>query len=186
MRAAEEIRYLILAAQRDGNRQLSQALRPLGITPSQAEVLRLLADRQPLTLNSLGELLVCESGTSPSRLVDRLVAAGLVSRDAASHDRRAVEVALTQAGRRLVEGIVAIEEQLYGAIDEAGRDHDVEVVLRYLRTLVAGQPAGLAVLRRAHRRQRECRPGTATEVSEHVASKHVRATSTQVHDISPS
>jgi DNA-binding MarR family transcriptional regulator len=150
MRAAEEIRYLVLAAQRDGNRQLAQALRPLGVTPSQAEVLRLLADRQPLSLTSLGELLVCESGTNPSRLVDRLVAANLVNRDTGSHDRRAIEVTLTPAGKRLVKRVTKIEEQMYRGIDEAGTGHDIEAVLSYLRTLVAGQPAGLAVSRRAH------------------------------------
>ena len=96
MRSAEEVRYLILAAQREGNRQLAQALRPLGLTPSQAEVLRLLGDRQPLTLTGLGELLVCESGTNPSRLVDRLVTAGLVHRTESPHDRR--QVALTLSG----------------------------------------------------------------------------------------
>jgi hypothetical protein len=48
------------------------ALRPLGVTPAQAEVLQVLADRQPLTLTGFGELLVCESGTNPSRLIDWL------------------------------------------------------------------------------------------------------------------
>ena len=148
MRPAEEIRYLILAAQRDGNRQLAQQLRPLGLTPSQAEVLRLLADQQPLTLTSLGELLVCESGTNPSRLVDRLVEAGLVSRDTASHDRRSVEIRLTATGKRLAKRVLAIEEKLYRAIDDAGRGHDVAAVLGFLRAFVAGQPAGLAVERR--------------------------------------
>ena len=52
-------------------------LRPLGVTPAQAEVLQVLADRQPLTLTGLGELLVSESGTNPSRLTGRLVTAGL-------------------------------------------------------------------------------------------------------------
>lgn len=88
MRVAEELRYLILAIQREGNRLLAAELRPLGVTPSQAEVLRVLSDHQPLTLNALGELLVCETGNSPSRLVDRLVAQDLVQRDTDPHDRR--------------------------------------------------------------------------------------------------
>jgi DNA-binding MarR family transcriptional regulator len=155
MRAAEEIRYLILAAQRDGNRQLAQQLRPLGLTPSQAEVLRLLADRQPLTLTSLGELLVCESSSNPSRLVDRLVEAGLVRRETLSHDRRAVEITLTAQGKRLVKRIVAIEEQMYRAIDDASSGHDIAAVLGFLRAFVAGQPAGLAVRRRTELTKKE-------------------------------
>ena len=69
MRAVEELRYLILAAQREGNRLLAQGLRALGLTPSQAEVLRILSDHQPLTLSALGGLLVCDSGQSPSCLL---------------------------------------------------------------------------------------------------------------------
>ena len=149
MRPAEEIRYLILAAQREGNRQLASALRPMGLTPAQAEAVRLLADRQPLTLTGLGELLVCESGTNPSRLIDRLVTAGLVQRRESSLDRRQVELTLTPDGQHRATQIAQIEEQLYDFIDTAGAGHDIRPVLAYLRALVASQPAGLAVQRRA-------------------------------------
>ncbi|GHO54498.1 hypothetical protein KSB_29730 [Ktedonobacter robiniae] len=42
MQPAEELRYLILAAQREGERILTEVLRPLDLTPSQAEVLHVL------------------------------------------------------------------------------------------------------------------------------------------------
>jgi DNA-binding MarR family transcriptional regulator len=148
MRVAEELRFLILAAQREGNRQLAQGLKRLGVTPAQAEVLRLLQDRQPLTLSGLGELLVCESGSNPSRLVDRLVLAGLVNRVEAAHDRRQVDLTLTAAGRRLARQVVAVEERLYRDLEAAGADHDLDSVIAYLRTLVAGRPAGEAITRR--------------------------------------
>ena len=38
MQPVEELRYLMLAVQREGNRTLTEALRPLDLTPSQAEV----------------------------------------------------------------------------------------------------------------------------------------------------
>ena len=75
MRRAELLRYLVLAAQREGNLRLARELRGPTLTSSQAELLRVLADREPLTPTGLGELLTCESGTNPSRLVDRLDAA---------------------------------------------------------------------------------------------------------------
>ena len=90
------------------------------MTPSQAEVLRLLADRQPLTLSGLGELLVCESGANPSRLVDRLVAAHLIDRVEARHDRRTVELTLTSAGRQVADRVAEIEERLYEELEAAG------------------------------------------------------------------
>ena len=79
MERADELRYLILAAQREGSRLFSEQIRPLGLTPSQAEVLSVLYEVQPLSLIELGSRLVCETG-SPSRLVDGLVKAGLVAK----------------------------------------------------------------------------------------------------------
>jgi DNA-binding MarR family transcriptional regulator len=149
----EEVRFLILAAQREGNRRLARELRPLGITPAQAEVLRLLAERQPLTLSGLGELLVCESGSNPSRLVDRLVAAGLVQRVTSSQDRRQVELKLTESGGEIARGVAVVEAELHRGIEAAGAGYDLAGVLGFLRSLVAGQSAGDAVARRAGRPQ---------------------------------
>jgi DNA-binding MarR family transcriptional regulator len=148
MRPAEEVRYLVLAAQREGNRRLAQALRPLGVTPSQAEALRLLYEEQPLSLSGLGELLVCESGVSPSRLVDRMVAAGLVRRETARHDRRHVELSLTEEGGRLARQVGDIETQLYEQIDAALAGHALPEITGFLWALVTDQPAGEALHRR--------------------------------------
>jgi len=144
MRAAEQFRYLVLAAQREGNRQLQQALAPLGLSPSQAEVLRILGDHEPLSLSALGELLVCESGTNPSRLVDGLVVAGLVERVPGT-DRRRVELTLTIAGREREAQVGVIENAMYDAIDEVITSGDV---LAVLRNASAGSPSGSAVAKR--------------------------------------
>ncbi|MCS5717809.1 winged helix DNA-binding protein [Herbiconiux sp. CPCC 205763] len=119
MRRAEQIRYLVLALQREGDRQLASALRPLGLTPSQAEAIRVVAEFGPLSLQHVGRLLICENGTNPSRLIDRLVDAGLVSREVAPDDRRRVTLSLTPAGRAAETAVRAIEEQLYQQIDAA-------------------------------------------------------------------
>jgi DNA-binding MarR family transcriptional regulator len=148
MHKAEELRYLILAAQREGNRMLAQALKPLGVTPSQAEVLSLLRSRQPLSLNGLGDLLVCESGSSPSRLVDRLVAAGLVMRQVDDVDRRHIRLSLTPEGTRVAGEIATIENELHAAIDAMSAGHNVDEVSGFLWTLVGELPAGRALSRR--------------------------------------
>nr|WP_246425769.1 MarR family transcriptional regulator [Streptomonospora nanhaiensis] len=127
---------------------LARRLQPLGVTPSQAEVLRLLHDREPLTLKGIGELLVCESGGSPSRLVDRLHAAGLIERRVPDHDRRQVTLTLSAEGRRIAEHIAGIEEELYGRIDAAARGRPVEEVAAFLRSFVSGLPSGDALARR--------------------------------------
>jgi DNA-binding MarR family transcriptional regulator len=147
VRIAEELRYLVLAANTEGKRQLAQQLRPLGLTPSQAEVLRVLVDHAPLTLSGLGSLLVCESGSSPSRLVDRVVAQGLVNRRPGTNDGREVELTLTPEGERLAREVAAIEDAMYAAIDAITPD-EIPVALDFLRTFVSGSPSGDALARR--------------------------------------
>jgi DNA-binding MarR family transcriptional regulator len=147
VRIAEELRYLVLAANTEGKRQLAQQLRPLGLTPSQAEVLRVLADHAPLTLSGLGSLLVCESGSSPSRLVDRVVAQGLVNRRPGTNDGREIELTLTPEGERLSREVAAIEDAMYAAIDAITPD-EIPVALDFLRTFVSGSPSGDALARR--------------------------------------
>jgi MarR family transcriptional regulator, organic hydroperoxide resistance regulator len=118
------------------------------VTPSQAEVLRVLRDHGPLTLSALGGLLVCETGNSPSRLVDRLVAQGLVQRDTDPHDRRYLALSLTAEGKELSRRIVAAEEVLHKAIDELVAGQPVDETITTLRTVAAAFPAGEALARR--------------------------------------
>jgi DNA-binding MarR family transcriptional regulator len=148
MRAAEELRYLILAIQREGNRLLAAELRQVGVTPSQAEVLRVLRDHGPLTLNALGGLLVCETGNSPSRLVDRLVTQGLIQRDTDPADRRYLTLGLTAEGRKVSRRIVAAENVLHDAIDERIAGRPIDQTIETLRALAAAFPAGEALARR--------------------------------------
>lgn len=149
MRTAERVRYAVLAAQREGNRWLAAQLRPIGLTPSQAEVLRVLGDHAPLSLSGLGSLLVCESGTNPSRLVDRLVEVELVSRAIPdSGDRRQVSLELTQEGRALEKQVAEIEQRLYADLDGIGSPQQLATLLEVLERLVAGRPAGTALAAR--------------------------------------
>ena len=149
VRPSEELRYAILALQREGNRGLIAALRPLGVTPAQAEVVRVLDDYQPLTLAGLGELLICESGTGPSRLVDRLVALGAVRRETSTTDRRSVTLSLTPAGRTLSSSIAGVENALYATIDAVTEGQPVDELLALARRMLAGSEAGGALARRA-------------------------------------
>ena len=148
MREAEHLRFAILAAQREGNRLLTQALKPHGITPSQAEVLSLLKQHGTLSLNGLGQLLVCESGTNPSRLVERTVAAGLVERRTDAEDRRYLQLSLTPEGERLATAVAGIEEDMYSFIDTVSSGLETDAVLEFLHSLVDTLPAGEALNKR--------------------------------------
>jgi DNA-binding MarR family transcriptional regulator len=148
MKVVEELRYLVLAIQREGNRLLAAELRPLGITPSQAEVLRVLRDHGPLTLNALGGLLVCETGNSPSRLVDRLVAQGLVKRGIDKVDRRYLALSLTPQGRALHRRIVTAENRLHRTMDDLVAGQALDETISTLRAVADAFPAGEALARR--------------------------------------
>jgi DNA-binding MarR family transcriptional regulator len=141
---AEEFRYLVLAAQREGNKMLLDALRPLGVTPAQAEALRVINEHGPLSLVDLGVLLVCET-SSPSRLVDNLVSAQLVDRVSAPGDRRRVVLSLTDTGRTTEAAVQEIEATLYEFIGHSLSDDELAATNSALRTIVAGRPAGIAV-----------------------------------------
>jgi DNA-binding MarR family transcriptional regulator len=79
--------------------------------------------------------LVAEAG-HPSRLVDRLVEAGLVERRTAGEDRRRVELALTAKGRRLERRAVAVRGEVMDFARAIIGDRDIEPVLELLREFV--------------------------------------------------
>ena len=144
----EELRYLVLAAQRDGNRLLATLLRPLGLTPAQAEVLTVLARAgRPLTVRELGDLLVCEPG-SPSRLVSSLAETGHIARRPHPEDGRASALELTTQGRRAAERVRAVEESFHEELRaQLTSRRDVEATIRTLRR-IAGDGASAGALRR--------------------------------------
>ena len=154
MKPAEELRYLILALQREGNRQLAEALRPIGLTPAQAEVMQVLDQFGELSLSELGERLVCETG-SPSRLVKSMVKANLLNRKSNPADGRALLLTLTPKGLDLISQVNQIEELYNQSVANLAENLPIplETALDVLHKLVAGTPAGQAVILRKKGRE---------------------------------
>jgi DNA-binding MarR family transcriptional regulator len=155
MNQPEEIRYLFLAVQREGNRFFAERLAELALTPAQAEVLRVLQDYQPLSLMGLGELLVCETG-SPSRLVNGLVEAGFVERIIPPTDRRMVTLTLTEQGQAMATRVQGIEAEMEAVIRQILETTTIPVreMMELLWKFIAGRPAGEALARRTGRQPR--------------------------------
>jgi DNA-binding MarR family transcriptional regulator len=130
-----EFALAVKAIQRELEQQANAAMRPLGLTAAQADALIVIGQAGPLSLGELGDLLIAESG-HPSRLVDRLVAAGLVERRPAAADRRRVELSLTARGRSVERRAAAARERLYELAREAIGDRDLAPALGLLRELV--------------------------------------------------
>jgi DNA-binding MarR family transcriptional regulator len=144
----------VKAAQREIERRMNDAMRPLGLTAAQADALVVIGQAGPLSLKDLGELLIAEAG-HPSRLVDRLVEAGLVERRAAGDDRRRVELSLTAQGRRLERRVTATREQAFAAGRELVADHDLEAALTVLRGLLEPTSFAELIARRLELLERE-------------------------------
>ena len=138
-RYPEELRYLILALQRQGNRRLNGLFRKLGLTTSQAEALEIIGTFGPMSTRDVGAYLVCESG-SPSRLLASLAAKGLTLSSRSTADKRATLHALTPEGRQVLGEIVKLERifeaELADTLNRASEAHPGNMLsqLAYLLT----------------------------------------------------
>jgi len=91
--------YLIFTAQQKiqthlGNVMMRENVR---VTPAQAGILFLLAEKDGMTMSELSRILSIDNSTLTG-LVDRLEKAGLARRDASPHDRRASHVYISPEG----------------------------------------------------------------------------------------
>jgi DNA-binding MarR family transcriptional regulator len=119
----------------------SQARReahPLGLTPTQLEILALLQRRfrGGAGLGELAEALAVTAATA-SAAVDALVRKGLVSKRRDRTDARAVELHLTPKGRRLDAGSSEWPEALMAAVDDLSGPERA-VLLRSLLKMIRG------------------------------------------------
>lgn len=122
-----------------GNRLFDRGLEPLGITGQHLGVLMTLHHLGPQVQARLSDPVQIDKATMV-RLVNDLEAAALVQRRPHPHDRRAVLVHLTDAGRDTVARATAIGEEvtarLFGVLMPAE-----QATLRELLTRIAAQAA---------------------------------------------
>jgi len=144
---AERLRYMILAAQRQGARMLEELLKPLGLTSSHYEVIRVLAGSEPLTLKELGERLICESG-SPSRLITHMESLGLVERRQSKADRRAVELVLTPKAEELSVRMEELEARFCDQLASLVADEDLRQLTDLFGKLLSPMPIADPLRRR--------------------------------------
>jgi DNA-binding MarR family transcriptional regulator len=151
-----ELALTVKAAQRALEQLTNEAMKPLGITGPQADAITVIGQAGPLSLKELGELLIAEAG-HPSRLVDRLVEAGLVERRT-GEDRRSIELSLTSKGRRLEKRILAVREQIRELALEVLGDRDIKPTLELLRHMLQVSPLAEVIERRRALFERDASP----------------------------
>lgn len=87
------------------------------ITPQQFNILRILRGSfpQPLSTLQIRERML-EKMSDTSRIVDRLIAKGLVKKLVCKKDRRLVDVIISEKGKKLLERLDARQDELDGAL----------------------------------------------------------------------
>lgn len=104
-------------------RWVVEALRSTGLTPAQFNVLRILRGARPEALPSgvIAERMVTRD-PDLTRLLDRLEAAGMVTKARDAGDRRVVNVHITRAGLRAVDAASGlVQKRLQEALGPLGR-----------------------------------------------------------------
>jgi DNA-binding MarR family transcriptional regulator len=116
-------------------------LEPLGLTHPQYLVMLALWGDEPLSVTELSRMLELDAATL-SRLLKRLEAAGLVSRDRNPDDERSLAIGLTPQGRELRTRALQVPATV---LERLGMDLDELVALRdRLTDVIAAAKAATA------------------------------------------
>lgn len=118
----EEVHIQVVLTAQVANRVLAEALKPSGLSPSQFNVLRILRGARPdaLPAGRIAERMV-NHDPDLTRLVDRLVANGLVEKSRDAADRRVVNVKITRPGVERVESASkSVSQAIRGALASIG------------------------------------------------------------------
>ena len=126
--------YDLAAAHRKLHTSLNAKLRSLGVQVETWRVLETLDSDAHHTMGELAEIVLMNPPTL-TKLVDRMVANGLVHRQLAPEDHRRVRLVLTDAGLELVEKIRhQVEVQNEDIVERLGKEN-AKLVQEALRSL---------------------------------------------------
>ena len=137
-RRPRRIGFLLAQAGAHASARFSKRVAELGLTPSEAGVIRLIGATPGLSQRLIAD----RTHTVPSRivqLIDGLESRGLVDRTRSAADRRNYELRLTEGGRHALRGLREVAEAHEAEIQDGLTAEQAE----QLATL-------LEVLRRAH------------------------------------
>ena len=126
--------YDLAAAHRKLHTSLNVKLKELGVQVETWRVLETLGSGESHTMGELAEIVLMNPPTL-TKLVDRMVANGLVHRQLAPEDHRRVRLALTDAGLGLIEKVRRrVEVQHQDILDRLGEEN-AKIVQQALRSL---------------------------------------------------
>jgi DNA-binding MarR family transcriptional regulator len=135
MPAEDRIIYLIFTAQQKLRTYLSNKMirENVRVTPAQAGILFLLAEKDGMTMGELSRILSIDNSTITG-LVDRLEKSGLVRRDASLNDRRALHVYINPEGRQEMDKAKNIIMKVNREIKDGFTVEELEAFKKVLRS----------------------------------------------------
>ena len=117
-------------------KNLAQAIRPLGLTPGQFPVLLALWERDGQSQKALVGITDVEQATMANTLA-RMERDGLIRREADPQDNRSRLVFLTERARALEPEATAVAEAIYARACEGLSSGQQEAMLSAMRVLIA-------------------------------------------------
>jgi DNA-binding MarR family transcriptional regulator len=133
---ADSVGYLVKHAQRAMHDRIESAFASQSVTFQQWIVLMHLRDGMAGTVAELCRSTRHDSGAM-TRLVDQLEQRGLIERQRKPGDRRVVDLALTPAGRKMVESLIPIAvDTLNHTLDGFSRQ-EVQQLQGFMRRIIA-------------------------------------------------
>lgn len=128
--------YLLARASHLVSSEFHARLAAAGIAVPVWRVLAVLYDRDDLVIGTLARMVLLKQPTL-SKVLDRMIADGLVIRSPATDDRRRVHVAITARGRDLVTGFLAEAKTRESAALEGVGATEIDTLKSVLRALIA-------------------------------------------------
>lgn len=138
MASTERFRAALSAASRSFKAAAAGRMRTMGVHPGQNFLLDALRERGELTTGELARHMYVEVPTA-TRMIQRMEAAGFLTRQPDPRDRRRVRVALTDEGKKAAEAMPAflaeVSEKALDGFTTAERDQVVQLLERMAANL---------------------------------------------------
>ena len=143
MPAEDRIIYLIFTAQQKLRTYLSNTMimENVRVTPAQAGILFLLAEKDGMTMSELSRILSIDNSTITG-LVDRLEKSGLVRRNTSLNDRRTLHVYISPEGKQEMDKARSIVMKANREIKDGFTEEELEAFKKILRSFSQKFTAG--------------------------------------------
>lgn len=133
-RTQDELGLLLSRTYLSLKRETSRMLQEFELTPEQFSLIAELDKQDNITQKELADLTEREQ-TTVTKIVDKLVKKGLVTRGHDPHDRRAIRLQITAEGRELVKDIKPKIEEIEHHAYIGFQRKDIELLHNLIRKL---------------------------------------------------